>query len=341
MYAAAVLLFGTTAFLCQKGERKLKYYDKEQIAQAREMDLLTYLQRYEPDELIHDGGNSYHTRSHDSLKISNGLWCWWSRGLGGRTALDYLTQIRGLDFIEAVGLILRDSPFSFPEQSRSPPVMAAPKALVLPERNDNNRRVFAYLCSRGIDPEIINHCIKHGQIYEEREHHNAVFVGFDGDQPRCVSMRSTLSDSTFLRDTEGSDKRFSFSFTASDNNGALVVTEGAIDLLSYLTLIKQNRHNWRTVNGVSLVGVYKPREDNPIVPAALAQYLKDHPQIRRIALCLDSDVAGREAAQGIITALPELEVTYRPPANGKDYNDMLREAKGVKNNIRMRGENVR
>ena len=315
----------------------MPYYDKEQIAQAREMDLLTYLQRYEPDELIHDGGNSYHTRSHDSLKISNGLWCWWSSGIGGRTALDYLTQVRGLDFTEAVGLILRESPVSFPAQSRSPPGQAAPKTLVLPEGNDNNnRRVFAYLCSRGIDPEIINHCIKHGQLYEEREHHNAVFVGFDGDKPMCASMRSTLSDSTFLRDAEGSDKRFSFSF-ASDNNGALVVTESAIDLLSYLTLIKQNRHDWRMVNGVSLTGIYKPREDTPIVPVALAQYLKDHPQIRRIALCLDSDEAGRKAAQGIITALPKLEVMYRPPTNGKDYNDMLTAIIGITHRVKTRG----
>ena len=51
-------VFRDSGFLCQKGERKLKYYDKDQIAQAREMDLLTYLQRYEPDELIHDGGYS-------------------------------------------------------------------------------------------------------------------------------------------------------------------------------------------------------------------------------------------------------------------------------------------
>lgn len=319
----------------------MPYYDKDQIAQAREMDLLIYLQRYEPDELIHDGGGSYRTRSHDSLKISNGLWCWWSRGIGGKTALDYLTQVRGLNFTEAVGCILRDTPVSFPAQSRSPPARAIPIVLTLPERNDNNRRVFAYLCSRGIDPEIINHCIKHGQLYEDREHHNAVFVGFDGDQPRYASMRSTLSDSTFLRDAEGSDKRFSFSFTASDNNGALVVTEGAIDLLSYLTLLKRNRRDWRAMNGISLTGVYKPREDMPTVPMALAQYLKDHPQIHRIALCLDSDEAGREAARGIIAALPELEVTYRPPTVGKDYNDMLCMTKGVKNNIRMRGENER
>ncbi len=319
----------------------MPYYEKEQIAQAREMDLLSYLQRYEPDELIRDSRENYRTRTHDSLKISNGLWCWWSRGIGGRTALDYLTQVRGLDFTEAVGCILRDVPVSFPAQSRPPPARVAPKTFVLPERNGNSRRVFAYLCSRGIDPEIINHCIKHGKLYEDREHHNAVFVGFDGDKPKYASLRSTLSDSTFLRDADGSDKRFSFSFTASNNNGALVVTESAIDLLSYLTLMKQNRSDWRMVNAVSLTGIYKPREDAPTIPAALAEYLKDHSQIRRISLCLDKDRAGREAAQGIIAALPELEVTYHPPATGKDYNDMLCAVKGVKIKIRMRGENER
>jgi hypothetical protein len=79
----------------------MAYYNKDKIAQAREMDLLTYLQRHEPAELIHDGGGSYRTRSHDSLKISNGLWCWWSRGIGGKTALDYLTQVCGLNFVNA------------------------------------------------------------------------------------------------------------------------------------------------------------------------------------------------------------------------------------------------
>lgn len=32
---------------------------KDEVAKAREMDLLTYLRRYEPDELVHFSGNTY------------------------------------------------------------------------------------------------------------------------------------------------------------------------------------------------------------------------------------------------------------------------------------------
>ena len=180
----------------------MPYYDKEQIAKAREMDLLTYLQDCDPNELVPMGHGAYCTRTHDSLKISHGMWCWWSRGIGGRSALDYLTKVRGLDFTEAVGRILNEAPVSPPAQLTPQP---APKPFELPKKNSDNRRVFAYLRSRGIDSEIINHCIKHGQLYEETEHHNAVFVGFSGDKPLCAAMRSTLSGSTFLRDVDGGD----------------------------------------------------------------------------------------------------------------------------------------
>ncbi len=80
----------------------MPYVAPEQIKRAKQMDLLTYLQHYEPQELVHFSGNVYTTRSHDSLKISNGKWCWWSRGIGGRSALDYLIKVRGMTFPEAV-----------------------------------------------------------------------------------------------------------------------------------------------------------------------------------------------------------------------------------------------
>ena len=50
----------------------MPYIPPEVVAKAKEMDLLTYLKNYEPGELVHFGGNTYCTRIHDSLKISNG-----------------------------------------------------------------------------------------------------------------------------------------------------------------------------------------------------------------------------------------------------------------------------
>ncbi len=84
----------------------MPYIPPNIVAQAREMDLLTYLQNYESQELVHFGGNTYCTREHDSLKISDGKWCWFSRGIGGRSALDYLIKVKGIPFMQAVERIV-------------------------------------------------------------------------------------------------------------------------------------------------------------------------------------------------------------------------------------------
>ena len=57
------------------------------------------------DELVHFSGNTYCTRTHDSLKISNGKWYWWSQGIGGRSALDYLTKVKGVELRQAVEIL--------------------------------------------------------------------------------------------------------------------------------------------------------------------------------------------------------------------------------------------
>lgn len=70
----------------------MAYIEPELVAKAKEMDLLTYLKNYEPGQLVKLLGGEYCTKEHDSLKISNGKWCWWSRGIGGRSALDWLSN---------------------------------------------------------------------------------------------------------------------------------------------------------------------------------------------------------------------------------------------------------
>ena len=87
----------------------MPYIQPETLKEIKKLDLLTYLRNYEPDELIHVSGKEYTTRTHDSLRISNGLWNWCSRGIGGKTALDYLIKVRGFSFMEAAEHILNCS----------------------------------------------------------------------------------------------------------------------------------------------------------------------------------------------------------------------------------------
>lgn len=70
----------------------MSYVDPQTVEKAREMDLLTYLQNYEPNELVRLSDGTYCTRTHDSLKISNGKWMWWSRGFGAARKWYYLVS---------------------------------------------------------------------------------------------------------------------------------------------------------------------------------------------------------------------------------------------------------
>lgn len=318
----------------------MPYVSKEQLTAAREVDLLTYLRCFEPQELVHISGSTYVTRTHDSLKISNGKWFWWSRGIGGRNALDYLTAVEGLWLPEAVQRILGESPCIPPP---SKPAVLYPKTeFMLPPKHTDNRRVFAYLRSRGIDAEIINHCIKHGQLYEDAERHNCVFVGYEHGKPAYGALRGTLSETTFAGEVPGSDKRFSFAVPLCAGGKTLCVFESAIDALSYLTLLKLRGQDWRAANTLSLSGIYQPRKDGSIrFPAALEQYLTDNPGVTRIVLCLDNDTPGRAASAAIQRSLPQYEVIDNPPRSGKDYNDQLRLVKGISGRVRTRGGDAR
>ena len=100
----------------------MPYVAPEVVQRVKQIDLLTYLKNYEPYELVHFSGNTYSTRTHDSLKISNGKWMWWSRGIGGRSALDYLIKVRGYDFVQAVQMIAEQAaiqpPVSIPAEKK-------------------------------------------------------------------------------------------------------------------------------------------------------------------------------------------------------------------------------
>lgn len=301
----------------------MPYIAPEVVREVKRMDLLTYLKNYEPYELVHFSGNTYTTKSHDSLKISNGRWMWWGQGVGGRSALDYLIKVRDYSFMEAVELIAGQAAIQPP--AALPAEKPKEKKLLLPKENRYLTNVVSYLKGRGIDTELIEFCIKTGRVYESEYHHNAVFVGMDQTgKPKYAALRGIGTD--FIGEASGSDKNYSFSIPAEGGSRTVHLFESAIDLLSYATLEKMEGKTWRGEHLLSLAGVYQPAKEieKSKVPAALIRFLKEHPEVKNVAFHLDRDRTGRLATEAIRTVLPEKYHTEdKSPPRGNDYNDAL------------------
>ncbi|MFZ5975120.1 MAG: toprim domain-containing protein [Bacillota bacterium] len=304
----------------------MPWVTEEQIARAKQVDLLDYLLANEPHNLKKTG-HEYHLRDHDSLTVSNGKWHWHSRGFGGTTALNYLVKVRGMEFTEAVQTLAYDvragPPPPIPASTAKPLPPKKAKPFALPAKNVNNDRAIAYLLGRGIDRDILKRCVEAGTLYEGRKYHNCVFVGQKDKhgKVRFACVRGTTSG--FRQDMEGSDKRFGFLLPACAPPGEIVmVAEAPIDTLSMATLQKRKDAGWEGRHYLSLGGVS---------PLALLQFLQQHPQVNHIVLGLDNDKAGLEAIEKIKAAVYEDEmlrdrtlcITVSPPPAGKDYNDTL------------------
>ena len=293
----------------------------EQIEKAKQMDLLTYLQSYEPGNLKKISHDTWCTKEHDSLKISNGKWHWFSRHIGGKTALDYLIKVKGISFVKAVEIITGYSAVLPPVYTRiEKPI--EPKKLELPLYNEDICEVRRYLKGRGISDTVIEYCHENKMLYEDAKYHNCVFLGYDGNTPKYGAVRSTVSD--FKRDLTGSDKRFSFFIPAESKTQTVHLFESAIDLLSYASLEIRIKRNWRRDDLLSLAGVYKTDKKQDI-PLALRTYLERHTGTKAVYLHLDNDEVGRMATKQITEALSsQYTVIDQPPQSGKDFNDYLK-----------------
>jgi hypothetical protein len=295
------------------------FYTEDQIQQAREMDLLTYLRKTDPGNLVHVSGGEYCTREHDSLKISHGKWMWWSRGFGGASALDYLIKVKCIPFTDAVGMVLSmealQPPFSFaPKEVKA-------KRLLLPEKAPDNHAAFRYLTGRGIDRKILEECVYCGLIYESSTSHNVIFLGFDEKKVARYAFFRATGEERIMGEAAGSDKRFSFRIEGTERR--IHVFEGAIDLLSYASIRKMNGKKWNEETLLSLGGVYGGSKTSKL-PAALEHYLASHPETEEIVLRLDDDAAGRSASASISGRLNgRYHIRDEPPVYGKDYNDEL------------------
>lgn len=256
---------------------------------------------------------------HDSITLRGSTWFDHKNQVGGG-AIKFMQKFYDMDFQTAVQELLGQTVTPL---SHSPPKATAKeenKEFRLPEANINMHRVYAYLIKqRFIAPDIISHFAKQHTLYEDKEHHNAVFVGVDEKGvPKQASKRSTSTFGNAFRITcEGSDTKYSFSHFGKSEK--LFVFEAPIDMISFLTLYPKD---WQQHSYIAMNGVY----ENAVLTA-----LKNHSNLSEIVLCVDNDEGGIEAVDRLKDILAEngYPDVKRLAPKFKDWNEVLKANNGV------------
>ena len=302
-------------------------FTQEQKEQANNTDLVPFLQMR--GEKLKRVGREYQliyydaTGKHDSIMIDGSKWYDHKNQEGGG-AVKFMMYFYQMTFPEAVQELLGYTvmPEYRRKYERSPPERSElKKEFRLPERNRNMHRVYAYLIkSRFISPEIVDYFAHRHTLYEDAQHHNAVFVGLDENGiPRQAHKRSTVTFGKSFRMTcTGSDTRYSFAHFGT--SGRLFVFEAPIDMLSFLTLYPKG---WQEHSYLATNGVYEK---------ALLHALETHRNLQEIVLCTDNDEGGIDGAYRFRDILNQhgYRNIRRFAPKMKDFNEVLKAMHGVK-----------
>lgn len=138
-------------------------------------------------EQLVKSGREYRWKKHDSVTVSGNLWYRHSQGRGGYP-VDFVMEFYNATFPEAVKKLIGEE-----GEGRNSTCPALSPDFRLPEKEENNEKIIRYLTeNRGIEKNLVEEWISSGDIYEEKKHHNVVFVGRDADGiPRYAHCRGT------------------------------------------------------------------------------------------------------------------------------------------------------
>ncbi len=284
---------------------------------------------------FHRTGQEHKCVEHDSLVVyADGKgWSWYSRGLSGNSAVDWLVKVEGLSFREAVlqltGVILGSkSKYEVVQHSAAE---KKPKQLILPEPFPGKySSVYMYLTkTRCILPDVVKFCFDKKILYQD-DHRNAVFVGYDeAGNAKYASKRGTCTYPNvpaYKMDCSGSDKSYGFVMEGTLKEH-IFVFEAPIDAMSHATLNAYKAHGMGKSDWQDCWKLHTRIALGTVFDAALERYVSSHPEVKSISFCLDSDEAGCKAAEvhreKYKAAGFQVNV-YKIPLNmGKDYNEYL------------------
>lgn len=307
-------------------------FTESQKEQARRTDLVEFL-RSQGETVKHSGSEYEWKDGSQKVTIRGNLWFHQYDRVGG-DAIDFVRRFYNKDYVDAMEFLLGNSSGTL---ITSPPVVKEQKPFKLPSRNDNMRRVFAYLnIIRGIDKDVLYAFIHRKMIYESEKYHNVVFVGYDRNgNPRHACMRGTGSNSTYKGNAPNSQPEYSFHWHGQAEpapnsrtndvknfeygylrpSNRLYLFEAPIDMLSFISMHKEN---WKENSYAASCSVSD---------RVLFQCIKDNPHIEKVYICFDNDEPGQTAAKRISQKLYEKEIQSEilVPIH-KDWNEDQRAA---------------
>ena len=286
---------------------KKKRFSDEQLQRASGIDITAMLQGQ--GEKLKKQGRVYRWMRYDSTVIDRNRWYRHSREIGGGP-IQFMQHFYGMDFVDAVKYLLDgEEGAEFVQASRTP----EPKLPFTPPKlSKNMHRTFAYLIkTRKIDADIVQHFVNEKKIFETEEYHNVAFCGYDEKgEMKQMHLRSTLPGNRFFMDIDGSDKQYYFRHIGT--NSDVYVFEAPIDMLSYITM---NKENWQESSYVCLGGV---------AIDALKNVLRTNEQISKVYMCVDRDDAGDKTVKRIGDELNEMGYEWeRILPENKDWNEDL------------------
>lgn len=281
---------------------------KEQIERARQASLADYIQRKGFECEL--SKNELHVKGFGGLNINieTNSWYCFSQSKGSKNPIDCLTEIFEMDFKDAV-VELAGGGFTYSEDYKPfTPAINQPKVtkeLVLPEKSDNMKRVFAYLCNtRKISPEVVTQLARDGLLYQDVKG-NAVFLHKKDGEIVGAEIQGTSTYKRYKGVATGTSNSVFSLFNGVPEK--CYVFESTIDLISFRQLATQEE--LRNSVLVSMAGL-KPTAIQPFQESGLQMFS-----------CVDNDEAGENftEANGLCSYRSQLMTE-----GVKDWNDLLK-----------------
>ena len=294
------------------------HFSEQDKQTANSADIVSYLQAH--GETVRKAGRE-HIWDSPSGKVSINGDQWYSQyEQTGGGPIGFVQKFYGKSYPEAVRELLgKGDPSALPVPSeRKPKPKEEPAEFVLPPRNTDLRRLYAYLLyERFLDRDVVRAFVHAELLYEDAEYHNAVFVGTDENGvPRHIQKRAASSQSDYKGNLSGSQADYSFHYVGTSDR--LYVFEAPIDLLAYISLHKTD---WQQHSYVALCST---------ADCAALWMLRTYPCLKNVYLCLDHDPAGIEGAYRVAESIHNAGTydVYRILPKNKDWDEDLKEKNG-------------